>query len=1201
MTHLLIRLLGPFEVTSDGEPATGFRSDKTRALLAYLCVEAQRPHRRERLAGLLWPDLPESSARANLRRELANLRQVLSPPAQGETATNITPPLDITRQTIQFSVSGDVWVDAPGFVASIEGPQHSLERLEAAMGLYRGELLEGFSLPDSALFEEWLLLQRERFGRLALNVLHQLAEAYRLQGKYERALGYAWRQAALDPLREQAHRQVMRLLAHAGRAGEALAQYETCCRILDEELGTEPSAATTHLCEQIRDQTLPRPPPSPVRLPAFLTEEQPAGIAPPNFVAREGELARLGDLLDRSCQGQGATVLVVGEAGSGKTALLQEFGRRAAQTHPGLLVTAGKGNTYTGTGDPYLPFRQALGLLTGDVEGPWLAGVLDTSQALHLWRALPAAVQALAEVGPDLVGPLVAGTSLLERARAFLRWSGAVAPGWATALEALTARPVAPPGAPGPDQRDLFEQVTQVLHKIARPGGLVLMLDDFQWADSGSIGLLFHLGRRLAGSRILIALAYRPEEVALSHGDERHPLAPVVHQLQREFGDVEVDLDRAAGRPLVDAFLDSEPNRLGPDFRDRLYGQTAGHPLFTIELLRSMQERGDLVHDPEEGWVEGPALDWRAMPTRTEAVIAERIGRLDPASQRTLQIASVLGEEFTAEAVAHVQGTDEEALLRRLSRELGRQHRLVDARGIERAGTQRLSLYRFRHILFQRWLYHDLDEVERAHLHGQAGRALEVLYGDHPEALAEITPQLARHFERAGLADRAVTYLHQAGARALRMWANEEAIQHLTAGLALLECLPETGERHRQELSMQLALRMPLQALKGYAAPETGRAYARARELALHTDIGEPAQQMQILGLLGSYFSMRAEHHKSLELYERSLALARQEGERPWEAVSHLRVGMVLIFAGDLCRAVPHLEETTGFYDPEQHRSLALAVGQDVGVSAHAWAAWARWFLGYPDQALAHSQTALTLAESSEHPFSLCFAHYIAGLRLRLLRGELPQARRHLEAMRSLATAGHFVLYEAGATICGGWLLAEQGEVEAGIAQIHEGLAAWEQTGAEMDKPYHLGLLAEAYGRAGEVEQGLEQVVQALEIVDRSGERFYEAELYRLQGHLLAQSATFDEAKVEVCYRRAADVARLQSARVLELRAATSLAHLWHTQGKAEEARQVLTPVYDWFTEGFDTRDLRQAEAFLAAPASPPSSTTPYDYASGAR
>jgi DNA-binding SARP family transcriptional activator/predicted ATPase len=1183
MAHLTIRVLGPLQVTLDGESLGRFHSDKVRALLTYLCLEGDRPHRRERLAGLLWPDLPEGSARTNLRHALANLRQVI----RDRQATPAY--LLISRQTIQFNLRSDASVDALIFDSALQAPHCPLGQLEEAVEPYGGEFLEGFSLPDSSVFEEWLLLQRERYQRLVLDALHRLATGYALKGEYERALPFAWRQVDLDPWRERAHRQLMRLLALTGRRDEALAQYEACRRLLAEELGADPSAATTELNEQLRDGALGVPSLATIRLPGFLLDEEGLDAERPSFFARESELGRLDGFLDQAMAGQGQVAFVTGEAGSGKTALLQEFSRRARKTHADLLVASGKGNAYTGAGDPYLPFRQALGLLTGDVEALWSAGAIDRGRALRLWNALPVVAQAVVESGPDLVDVFVPGDPLLGRAQAYAQWFGGVHGRWLAQLEDLVARKAAAPTVAGPQQTDLFEQFSRVLQSLGRQQALLLLLDDLQWADAGSVNLLFHLGRQLAGNRILIVGAYRPEELTLLPRDPltdpgrdgRHPLEPVVHELLREFGNVEVNLDRAGGHEFLGAFLDAEPNRLGPAFRDTLYRQTRGHPLFTIEVLRGMEARGDLVRDSEGRWVEGEALDWEALPARVEAVIAQRVGRLPPALQDSLRIASVEGEEFTAEIVARVQGIDEGETLHRLSAALGRRHNLVAAQQIRRLDGQRLSRYRFRHILFQRYLYAGLDDIEWARLHEEVGLALEGLLHDYPAELALVTPQLARHFEAAGLLDKAVIYYHQAGDRAMRLWANEEAIQHLAAGLALLETVPETPERAQQELAMQLALTAPLQAIKGYAAPETGRAYARARELALHGGAGDSPQLVQALGLLGSYYSMRGDCEASLELYQRALSTAERLGDPLLVMTNQVGLGFLQTNRGEFAAALRQLEEAYGFYDPEQHRSLAVFMGQDPGASAHSWTALSQWFLGYPDRALGHSREALTLAKASEHPFSLCFAHIIAGLMFHLLRREYGAARQHLAVVQALAAEEGFPLFQAGASTLGGWLLVEEGQVETGMSQMREGLVAWRATGTESNTAFYLGLQAEACGRAGEVAEGLQLLAQALEIVDRSGERFYETELHRLQGQLLAQGGTADESDVAACYERALEVARRQQARSLELRATMSLARLWHKQGDRGKALRRLSAAYDWFGEGFETPDLREARALL--------------------
>ncbi len=669
MAHLAIRLLGPFEVTLDGEPITQFETLKTRALLAYLAAEADSRHRREALAEMLWPDRPEGAARANLRHTLRSLRLAI-----GDYEAE-PPFLLTTREAIALNPDGDAWVDVRAFAGSLAGLERmeapDPEALEQALGLYRGAFLEDLSLPDSALFEEWRVLKREQVRRQVLDLLSRLVAGYERRGEYERALAHAWRKVDLEPWDETARRQVMRLLARSGRRAEALAQYEACRTVLADELGVEPETETTQLAQRIRDGELEILTPTHARPPAFhpprFLLEGADDASPPLFVARDQELARLAALADQALQGTGRVAFVTGGPGQGKSALLDEFVRRAMRAHPELLVARGDCNAYAGAGDPYLPFRDVMAMLTGDLEGRWLAGSIRRDHARRLWDALPLVMTSLLAWGPSLIGTLVDGDALLSR----LAEATPDANGWLEHLRTLAQQ--ARTGAMDLEQSFLFEQCARVLGAVAEQHPLALVLDDVQWADNASIGLLFHLGRRLAqaGNCVLIVCAYRPEEVGPGQGGKRHPLEKVLREFKRTFGDVWVDLDLAdqrEGRRFVDAFLDAEPNRLGEDFRAALFHRTAGHPLFTIELLRSMQERGDLVRDEADGaWIQGPGLDWQTLPARVEAVIEARIDHLEPRLRQIASVASVEGEQFTAEVLAAVQGAAVEPLLQDLT------------------------------------------------------------------------------------------------------------------------------------------------------------------------------------------------------------------------------------------------------------------------------------------------------------------------------------------------------------------------------------------------------------------------------------------------------------------------------------------------------------------------------------------------------
>jgi serine/threonine protein kinase/predicted ATPase len=934
-------------------------------------------------------------------------------------------------------------------------------------------------------------------------------------------------------------------------------RYQKTEELLSELINIEKGISTEAAAEQ-------------PQIPAFLIEpEEKVEEKRPVFVAREKELEKLSKFLEKTLGGQGRVAFITGEAGSGKTALANEFALKAQEAYDDLIVVSGKCDAHTGTGDPYAPFREILRMLTGDVEASWASGVISREHASRLWNLLPLSAQAIVDSGPDLIDTFLPGSVLVSRAEAFVSGSAA----WLTRLKKLAERKASLPADATLQQSNLFGQYSRVLQALARQQPLLLILDDLHWADVGSINLLFNLGRQIVGSRILIMGTFRPAEVALGKDRERHPLASVINEFKRSFGDVEVELGEAEDRKFVDAFLDTEPNQLGVDFRETLLRQTKGHPLFTIELLREMQEQGMLIKDKKEQWVEGQTLNWEALPIRVDAIIEERIGRLTGNLRELLNLASVEGEEFTAEVVAKLQETDVRGLIRLLSSELDKRHHLISAKGIQRIDSQRLSLYKFQHILFQRYLYNGLDKVERAHLHEQVGNVLETIYGEQAE---EIADQLARHFQEAGIAAKAVEYLQQAGNKAVLLSANEEAISHFNKGLELLKSLPDTPERIQKELAMLLSLGSSLMAAKGYAAPEVGRALTRARKLC--QQIGETPQLFPVLfGLVGLY-GIGGEYRTARELAEQMLNLAERAEDPLHIAIANLQLGYLLLHMGEFTQARAHLEHMIHFYNPEQHSFLAFIYGSDLGVFALGFTSWTLLFLGYPDQALKRSKETISLAQELDHPFSLIFALNLAGNTVNRLLHEVRASRKYSKEVMRLSREKGFVFYQGLALFDQGLVQFEEGQVEEGIAQMHQGLAVLQATGTEAYQTYLLSLLADAYRKTDKVEEGLKALTEALALVEKSDERFFQVELYRLKGELLLMQ---DEAQAEACFRQAIDTARRQNAKFFELRTVMSLSRLLQKQGKKEEAQKMLSDIYGWFTEGFNTPDLKEAKALL--------------------
>jgi predicted ATPase len=494
--------------------------------------------------------------------------------------------------------------------------------------------------------------------------------------------------------------------------------------------------------------------------------------------------------------------------------------------------------------------------------------------------------------------------------------------------------------------------------------------------------------------------------------------------------------------------------------------------------------------------------------------------------------------------------------------------------------------------LTQEVAYTSLLQERRKVLHERTAQGIETLFHSR---LEDHYGDLAHHYRRSDNMPKAVEYLHLAGQQAVQRSANAEAITSLTTALELLSTLPDTPERAQHELTLHLALGPVLMNIRGFAAPEVGALYTRARELC--QQVGETSQLFPVLFGLSRFSLLRAELQLARELGGQLLRLAQQAQDSALLLGAHRALGATLLYQGEMPLAREHIEQDIALYDPQQHRPLAFVYGMDIGMTCRIYAALILWFLGYPDQALQRGQEGLTLAYESSHSYSLSSAlEFTADLHQ--FRREWRLAQERAEAAIAVSAEQGFALALSQAAIMRGWALAEQGQGEEGIAQIRQGMEAWQATGAELRRPHFLALLAEAYGKVGRAEEGLAALAEALAAVDKTGECYYEAELYRLKGELSLQSgvrgpesenpspqhptpSTHAEADAEACFHKAIEIARQQQAKSLELRAVMSLSHLWQKQDKKDKARQILAEIYGWFTEGFDTKDLQEAKVLL--------------------
>jgi predicted ATPase len=676
--------------------------------------------------------------------------------------------------------------------------------------------------------------------------------------------------------------------------------------------------------------------------------------------------------------------------------------------------------------------------------------------------------------------------------------------------------------------------------------------EDLHWADPSTLELLSLMLDQVPTARMLALLTCRPEF---------HPPWATHAPL------TQVTLTRL-GRTQVEAMLPSltGAKTLPTEVVQQVVAKTDGVPLFVEELVKMILESG-LVREEDDRYVLTGPLPPLAIPSTLHDSLMARLDRLS-AARELVQLGAVLGREFAYDLLQAVAPVDESMLEQGLAQ-------LVEAELVYQRGLPPRSRYLFKHALIQDTAYQSLLRSTRQQYHQ---RIAQVLVAHFPE-MVETQPELvAHHYTEAGLSAQAVPYWQRAGELALQRSANFEAVSHVTRGLEVLTALPETRERAQQELALQTTLGPALAATKGQQAPETERTYARACELA--RQVGDTPQRF--LAQWGFWYAQMAggQLQRAWELGEEFLALAQEQQDPLLLVVGHRMLGNTAWWQGELVQAHAHLKAALALYDPERDRAQAMRYGQDSGVACGIIGALTLWSLGYPDQALQDMEEALALARRLAHPFTLATGLLFSAL-LHHLRREPQAARAQAEAELVLCMEGSFGPYGAWGLLPRGWAVAEQGEMAEGITQIRQGFAEWQATGSLRAWPWFLAVLAEACSKAGQIDEGRHALEEALEAVQNHGERFYEAEVYRLKGELLLQDAPASQEEAEEHFQQALEVARRQQAKSLELRAAMSLTRLWQRQGKRAEARELLAPVYGWFTEGFDTADLQDAKALL--------------------
>ncbi len=809
--------------------------------------------------------------------------------------------------------------------------------------------------------------------------------------------------------------------------------------------------------------------------------------------------------------------------------LLRERWRLTREGHGQAVLVCGE----AGMGKSRLLHQLRLEL---DAEVPsWLAchcspyhgnsALFPMVELLERWIGTGSAAERLGRL-EELLGQH--GLSVPENAPLF------------AALLSLPAEERYPPLYLSPEgqRKRTLEALLALLIEQAERQPALLVVEDLHWIDPSTLELLGMLIAQAPAAPLLLVLTFRPE---FQPPWGQRPLTQLtLTPLSR--GQVEMMVDRLAGGKSLPAAV-----------RDQVIERTDGLPLFVEEMTKMVLEAGLAARSP-------------GIPTTLDGWLMTRLDRLETARE-VAQWAAALGRELSYELLSAVIPLAEDALLRELNR-------LVEAEILYRRGAPPRVRYRFKHALLRDAAYSSLVRSSRQRFHR---RIAEVMEEQFP-AIAESQPELlAHHLTEAGLHEPAITFWQRAGERAMRSSANQEAVGHLTRALEVLADLPEGPGRDEREIAIQIAMGIAQGQAHSYSSPQVKLAYARIFELC--SRIGQTSQLFTALRGLWMSAAISGTYEQSLAMAHQMQDLARVTGDERQRLVAHASAGVAHLNLGHFLESRRDLEAVVEQCAPDRAFSDAHLPGADDPlVEALYHLGWTLWHLGYADSALERASQAVTLAQRLSIPFTLFAATFFETF-LRAFRREPAEVLAKADLLLRMASEQDLAMAQPLGLFLRGWVLAEQGQAEEGIAQMCEGLAIRRRQGFRAQMPQELAILGDRYRREGRVEEGLAIVAEGLSVC-AEGQAGFTAELLRIKGELLAVAGA-PQPEVEEHLRSALDLARRQGAKAQGLRAATSLARFWAREGRRDAARALLSPIYEWFTEGLDTADLREARALL--------------------
>ena len=843
---------------------------------------------------------------------------------------------------------------------------------------------------------------------------------------------------------------------------------------------------------------------------------------PTELVGREEELELLLRRWARAKSGEGQVVLLSGEAGIGKSRLAAALLERLAQTpHTRLRYFCSPQNTDSA----FLPIISQMERATGFAHGDLPTTKLDKLDAL-----------------------LTQSSTSPQHAALFAEMLSLPNDGRYPKLE------LSPPGR----RQKTMEALTAQLEALSRSNPVLMIFEDLQWIDPTSLESLDMAVDRIKTLPVLLLVTYRPDADGRWLGRSNVTALTLNRLDERETAAI---IDRVAGvRPLP------------ASVRTNIVEHTDGIPLFVEEMTKAALEASD--DEARKRAVAAIPFPTVTVPASLHASLMARLDRLGGARD-VAQIGAVIGREFSYALLAAVAHKAQAELQWALNR-------LVAAGLLFRQGVPPHATYLFKHALVQDAAYGTLLREPRRALHARIADTLEAQFTDTAENQPEL---LARHCTEAGLIEKAALLWGKAGQRSLARSALIEAIAQLTRALDQIKTLPATPGLRREQIKLQVALTTPLVHVKGYAAPETRAAAERARLLIEQAEtLGEPPDDPLLLFsvLYGFWVAsiVAFDGDVTRELAAEFLALAEKQGAIVPLMIGHRALATSLLCTGDITEGREHYNQALALYDPAAHRRLATRFGQDVGVTILSWRPLALWLLGYPEAALADLEHALTNAREIGHAATLMLALYVTGL-THILCGNYAAANAQSDEVVPLADEKGSTMWKAYGMLNQGWVFSLTEKALDAVQTITSGLTALRSTGSTLWIPSCLAHLAPAYAELGQFDDAWRCISEAMTLVETTKETWFEAEVHRIAGEIALKSPEPDAAKAETYFERALAVARQQQSKSFEVRASMSLARLWRDQGNVQQARELLAPVYGWFTEGFDTRDLKEAKALL--------------------